>query len=226
MASLHDPAAPEHGDLVAHRQGFRLVVGHEQAVAPTAASAVATAWRVSDPQGGIQGGERLVEQHQSGGGRQGAGQGDALLLAARQFLRRPVGIEERQPHQLEQLLDPVSRPALPARQAEDDVVGDREMGKQRALLGDIADMAPLRRDMDARGPETISPPMRDRSLIGALEAAEQPQQRRLAAARGAQDRRPGVPDSTARSTPRSTAVEPNDFATCSTPTAACSSPAR
>src|SRR5690242_3191750 len=67
------------------------------------------------------------------------------------------------------------------------------MGEQTAILGDIADMAMFRLDMDrAVGDDPIADA--NRAAVGALEAADQPQQRGLAAARGAEDRNEAAGD--------------------------------
>ena len=56
------------------------------------------------------------------------------------------------------------------------------MGEERSLLGDEADAAPLRGEVRAA---VLERPLAeaDRAVVGPLEAGDQPQQRRLAAAR-------------------------------------------
>ena len=94
--------------------------------------------------------------------------------------------EAAEADQLQQLLDPAAA-ALGARQAEADVGGDVEVGEERPLLGDEADRPPLGGEVGARVAEHPLAEA-DRAAVGVLEAAEQPQQRRLAAAGGAEDR--------------------------------------
>src|SRR6476646_489896 len=61
------------------------------------------------------------------------------------------------------------------------------MGEESALLGDEADRTSLGGQMSGLVAEhSLTEP--DRAGVGVLEAAQQPQQRRLAAARGAEDR--------------------------------------
>ena len=66
--------------------------------------------------------------------------------------------------------------------------GDVEVREQRALLGHVADAAPRRGGRVAPGPLTTWPPSAIVPASGVREACDQPQQRRLAAARGAEDR--------------------------------------
>ena len=140
-----------------------------------------------DPERGIEGGEWLVEKDQGRFRRQRAGQRHALLLATGKLMRRPAGKAGRQPDQLQQLGDPTVLAALPPRQAEDDVVRHAEMREERAFLGDVADLSPLRRGvLPGAADDPSGDP--DRAGIGVLEAAEEAKQGRLAAARAAEDR--------------------------------------
>ena len=66
-------------------------------------------------------------------------------------------------------------------QAEHDVLGDRQMRKQRVALEHHRDVA-LRR----RQPRDVAAVDRDAAAVGRLEAGDQPQRRRLAAARRAE----------------------------------------
>jgi len=59
--------------------------------------------------------------------------------------------------------------------------------EQRAFLGDVADAPALRRHVQAGAADGRAVD-RDRAGVRALEAADQPQERRLAAARGPEDR--------------------------------------
>ena len=67
------------------------------------------------------------------------GERDALLLAARELMGVAPG-QLAQPDQVQQLAHPV---ALVAAQPEADVAAHREVGEQRALLGDVAHAAVL-----------------------------------------------------------------------------------
>src|SRR6185295_14888195 len=68
-----------------------------------------------------------------------------------------------------------------------DIGGNVEVGKEGALLGDEADLAPLGSNVLAA---IVERPLAEVDLTGpgSLEAGDDPQQRRLAAARGAEDR--------------------------------------
>ena len=74
-------------------------------------------------------------------------------------------------------------------QAEADVLGDGQVREERTLLGDVADAAPLGRDVRRRT-RRRRPCRRSRSRPPSSrdEADDRAQQRRLAAARGAEDR--------------------------------------
>ena len=75
---------------------------------------------------------------------------------------RPAGEAGRKPDQLQELGDPTVLAALPPRQAEDDVVRHAEMRKERAFLGDVADLSPLGRGVL---PGAAHDPSRDPDVI-------------------------------------------------------------
>ena len=132
-------------------------------------------------QAGVEGGERLVEQDHLGVGRQRAGERDPLALAAGELVRVGLGAAA-QPDEVERLAD-----ALAARGAEADVGRDVEVREQRALLEDHPDPALLGLDPVAvRGDGAPADP--HAAGVGALEARDHPQQRRLAGAAGAEQR--------------------------------------
>ena len=70
-----------------------------------------------DPQAGVEGGERLVEQHEFRLAGQGPGQRDALLLAAGELVRAPFGHGRVERDHLEQFGDPGLHGPAPARAA-------------------------------------------------------------------------------------------------------------
>ena len=82
---------------------------------------------------------------------------------------------------------PVSR-ALAAGQAEGDVLGDRQVREQRALLRQVAQTALSPVGTCRDGPLTSWPSMLDGAGVGPQEPGDQPQQRGLAAAGRAEDR--------------------------------------
>jgi hypothetical protein len=127
--------------------------------------------------------QRLVEQEQARRRRQRACQRDALLLAARQ-LRRELGAAARQADELQQLLDARRRRRpgdLAVDQAVGDVVGDREVGKERVRLEDDAVVALCRRQH-----RDVALALQDAAGGLRLEAGDDAQERRLAAARRAE----------------------------------------
>ncbi len=93
------------------------------------------------PQRGIEGGEGLVEEDDLGAGRQGAGQGDPLLLPAGELVGVAAG-QAGQADQFQQLVHP-GAPAIRPGQPEGHVAPDAEVREEGALLGHIADPAPL-----------------------------------------------------------------------------------
>ena len=133
-------------------------------------------------QGGIEVGERLVEQQDAGLGRQGAGQGHPLLLAARD-LPHPPCFKTGKLHQRQGLGHPAGGLPLsaPGDDAEGHVLAHGEMGEQGVVLEDHAEMPALGRqggDVLALHP--------DAAAVRRLEAGDQAQGRGLAAARGTQ----------------------------------------
>ena len=100
------------------------------------------------PQGGVEGGERLVEQHQRGVGRQRPGEGHPLLLPAGELVGA-APLEPVEADEGEALGDPVGTARAPS-EPEPDVPGHVEVGEQGALLGHDPDPAPLGGDEGAR----------------------------------------------------------------------------
>ena len=133
----------------------------------------------------VERGERLVQEQDLGFDRERPREGHALLLAAGELVG-VAALQARQPDHLEQLADPL--PSCRAGQPEGDVRLHREVRKQAALLGDVADPAPLGMDVRALAVDDLARDP-DRAAVGSLEAGEQAQQRRLAAAGRSEDRR-------------------------------------
>ena len=132
---------------------------------------------------GVQGAQRLVQQQQSRRCGQGAGQGDALLLAAGQ-LGGVLGALVRHADQLQQLVDAggdVRLGHLAVLQAVGDVLEDREVGEQRVGLEDDAEI-PFRR----RQVRDIPARLLDAAVGLDVEPRDGAQQRRLAAPRRAE----------------------------------------
>ena len=153
-ARLLDAPRAQHGHGVGERERFLLVVGDEERARAGGAQDRRDLLAQALAQAGVERGERLVEQHDLGIGRQRAGERDALALAARELVRvrrGPVGEADER----EALRRPRSRPDAP----KPDVGGDREVREQRAVLEDHADVAALRL-LPHPGPATARPPMR------------------------------------------------------------------
>jgi hypothetical protein len=126
----------------------------------------------------------LVHEHEGRLGRERARQGDALLLAARELVRIALA-QSAQPDEAERLGDAFA-PA-PAVDAEADVLGHGQVREERIVLEDHADAATLGRHPGAvAGDGRVLEP--DLAGVRVLEAGDQAQQRRLAAAARAEER--------------------------------------
>ena len=142
---------------------------------------------------GVERAERLVEQQNLRFDRQGAGERDALTLAAGQLTRKAVG-ERRELDQFEQahhpradlrLAGPLASGLDP--QPEGDVLEHRHVPKQRIVLED--ETHPALTHMGVGGVLTGED---DPTAVGALQPGDDPQQRGLAAARGTEQRGQGA----------------------------------
>ena len=107
---LLEPAGVHHADPVGHRERLGLVVGDEQGGDPELLLQAPDL----DPQlgadPGVQRRQRFVEQQHAGFDRQGPGERDALLLAARQLVGEAIGglAETDQLQQLPGALAPIA----------------------------------------------------------------------------------------------------------------------
>ena len=138
-------------------------------------------------QRGVERGERLVEQHDRRLRRQRPGQRDALALAARRARAgsaRPCAAGRRARARRARGLRRAAPRALAPRQPEGHVVG-RPSGAGRARSpGRPCRSAGARAGTRSAGPATALAVDLQRAGVRALEAGDQPQQRRLAAAAG------------------------------------------
>ena len=129
----------------------------------------------------VEGAERLVEQQHLRLVDERAGERDPLLLAARELARLAL-LDAGEVDQLEDLPHaPVELRALEplAPQPEGDVLEDRQVREERVALEDGVDVSLVRRQPGHRLLAEV-----DRAGVRLLEAADHPQRRRLAAARG------------------------------------------
>ena len=90
-ADLHDAALVHHRDLVRQRQRLALVVGDVDRVMPSSRWSRLSSKRMRLAQLGVEIGQRLVEQQQLRLDHERAGQREALLLAAGELGRLAVG---------------------------------------------------------------------------------------------------------------------------------------
>jgi hypothetical protein len=174
---LDDAALRHHRHVVAEHERLVLVVGHEHAGdAEVGEEGVDLAPHLH-PQRRVEVRERLVEQEHAGAGSERPGQRHALLLAAGQRRRQPVA-EAGEPDEGEGLVDAAAAVGIALRDAVADVPLDGHVREQRPVLEHHPDVAALRRHG-----RDVAPADDDRAGVGPLEPGEDPQQRRLAAAR-------------------------------------------
>src|SRR5262249_21007682 len=136
----------------------------------------------------VEGPERLVEEEEGGAGEHGARERHALALAARERGDRALRVA-READEIERLgraraAGPARPPPAAARGT--DAVLDGEGGEERVLLEDGVDGAPLRREVG----HVLAAQAHD-ARVGALVTADDAQERRLPAARGADEREEG-----------------------------------
>jgi hypothetical protein len=149
---LGDRAGLHHPDHIGHRERFVLVVGDQQRGRARLVEDVAQFHGQPFAQVRIEVREWLVQQQQAGRGRQRTGQRHALLLTARQFVRKARG-EAAQSDQIEHALDAglaLAAPQPGRAQSESDVVADAEVRKQRVVLEHDAHAAVFGFDPDVR----------------------------------------------------------------------------
>ena len=183
---LDDPAVPHDRDAVGHGHRLALVVGHEERGRPGGPERVHDSVAGLGPQGGVQGRERFVQQEQGRAGGQRPRERDPLLLPARELMGSAVPDRAIEPDELEQLIDPVLLPALSPGEPEDDVRRDIEVGEQRTLLRHVPHPPTLGgHERPVAGHDVVAQP--DRAGVRCGEPGDEPQQGRLAAARGTQD---------------------------------------
>ncbi len=185
-AALLDEAAVQHPERVGEGHRLDLVVGD---VERRGAEPVVQATDVDahlGAEGGVQVGERLVEQVHVRAAHDRAAHGDALALAAGELLREPIEqlLEAEHVARLaDPLLDLRGRRA-PQREPEGQVVPHRQVRVERVALehhGDVAIARGRARDVFALD--------EDLPLVGLLEARDQAEQGRLSAPARAHEHR-------------------------------------
>ena len=179
---LQQAAGLHHAHAVGEGERFFLVVGDQQRRDAQLPQQLAQVLAQAAAQVGVEAGEGFVEQQQVGPRRERARQGDALLLAAGEF----VGVALRQAVEAEQgegvEAARLTRAAVKAVQAEADVVGHGEVREQRQVLEHEAEAAFFRRQRQrvhaakAQGAGVGRVQARDGAKQGGLAAAAGPEQ--------------------------------------------------
>ncbi len=184
-AHLLDPAAAHHGQPVGHPQRLFLIMRDEdERDVQLALNAFQLALHLL-AQTAVECAERLVEQQGAREVDQRARQRHALALSPGQRggpARGTIGEAHDLQHRAHTVLDLGARQALRAR-TERNVVEHGQMREQRVVLKDRVDVAPVGRH--AGHIDAVQPDVAATRLV---EPADEPQQRRLAAARRAENR--------------------------------------
>ena len=103
-------------DAIGERERLLLIVRHQDRGHPEPALHLADGLAQLDADLGIQRAEGLIEQQHLRLVRERARHGDALLLAARELSRQPIGVALER-HQLQQLVAPAAHARAAARRA-------------------------------------------------------------------------------------------------------------
>ena len=166
-------SSAEDDDLVRHLECLGLVVADHHRRDPRPPQDIPEPRSQGSADLGVQGGEGLVEQQDPGLRRQGAGERDALLLAAAQLPREAIR-DVGQFDQVEQISDTRVRVSRKRKHPgpELDVVGDGHVFEESVPLEDDAD-APLSRGEVG----DVSPAQIDSARGRILEPTHQPQER-------------------------------------------------
>ena len=189
---LLDPARVHDRDRVGHRHRLFLVMGDVDEGDPEVALQPLDEelHLLSELQ--VEGAERLVEQEHARAVDERASQGDTLCLAAGELAAACASRSLRAARARGSFRPGLEVPALDAAaaEAEGDVLEDREVREERVALEDGVDVPLVGRAAGDIGVAEV-----DRACGRLLEAADHPERRRLAAARGAeQGEEPAVVD--------------------------------
>ena len=183
---LEHPPLLHDDDSVAERQGLGVVVGDEDDRQPRLDEPAPQGRPQERAERRVERRERLVEEEEPRPTHQGPRQRHTLLLAAGERRRHPPR-ERFEIEAAEGLGD--AHGTLRCGEATErvaDVSGDVEPGKEGQLLAEHADIARLRRQVDAPcGVEPRPAVKRDPPCCRSVEAGQRPQDRRLATARRA-----------------------------------------
>ena len=184
-ADLEHAAVLHHRHAVGERQRLFLVVGHVDGRDAELLLELADLGAHLHADLRVEVRERLVEQQDVRVEHERPRQRHALLLTARE-LSRVARLEAREVDLAQPFVEPrrdLGRPELPQLEAVGDVVRDRHVGPERVVLEHHADVPLVRRQ-----PVHHAVAEADLARVGLVEAGHEPQQRRLAAARRAQER--------------------------------------
>ncbi len=188
---LSEASRAQNGDLPPHRERLGLVVRDEHGGRALGGQGARHRVARLGSEVCVEPGEGLVEQHDPRLRRERSREADAALLSTRELMGAPGGVARPEPDEVERFSRPGSTLSLPARKAEGDVLGDRQVGKQRTFLGDVADLSLVGWYVQAVCGGNHASVDRDRPAVGCDEADDQAQQRGLAASRRAEDRGEG-----------------------------------
>jgi hypothetical protein len=187
-ADLLDPALAHHRDLVGDLHRLLLVVRDDHRRRVRLVVEAAEPFPELGPHAGVQRAERLVEEEDGGIDRERPREPHPLALPARELRRVPLRetLELDELQELSHAICDLALRSLADLQAERDVVVHRHVLERRVVLEHEPD-APL-----LRGPSGhVRSVDRDAPRVRRLEPGDDPQQRGLAAAAGAEERGQG-----------------------------------
>ncbi len=187
--SLRDQSARlHHGNPVGQQHGLSHVVrDHDRRQSQFGMKCfVVVAQRIARQR--IERAERFVHQHDLRSCGEGARNTDALTLSSGHFLRQPIAMVAMETHQIDQFIDSLrNRALMGSKQArcDADIVGDRHVREQAAVLKYVSDASTQRDRIELAHVNAVHA---DHTVVRFNQAIGQSQHRRLAGARAADNR--------------------------------------
>ncbi len=178
---LHHPALIDDRDPLSERDGILEGVGDQQGGKGELGEDAGELLADLPAGDGVERTERLIEQQHARIAGECAGEGDPLALAARELAWLGAGemLEAEAPEQVRTV----------SLAGESHIARHRQVGKEPVILGEVADPAPARGQINpAAGIEPRLAAQRDPSGLWTLQTGDGPQQRRLSGTGGADQR--------------------------------------
>ena len=179
-----EAAVADDGHAVGHGEGLVLVVGDVDAGDAGGALGASDFIAHLEAEFGVEVGEGLVEQEEVRVDGEGAGEGDALLLAAGELGGASAGVIGH-PDDVEEFAGPLVSlsPSLASHlEAESDVLEDAHVRPEGVVLEHHAAASPV-----GRSARDVVVSEADAAGVGEVEACDDPEEGRFAAAAGAEE---------------------------------------